>query len=136
VALARLYRALSLTLAAGVPAPAALALVAGVLPPPLRPPLAQALAQVRSGQRLSAALQDQGLATPVARRMLRVGESSGELAAMLQRAAGFHDEQIARLSDLVSRLVNPVLMLVMGVVIGGIVVLMYLPIFTLMEQVQ
>jgi general secretion pathway protein F len=44
--------------------------------------------------------------------------------------------RIARLSDLVSRLVNPVLMLVMGVVIGGIVVLMYLPIFTLMEQVQ
>lgn len=136
VALARLYRALALTLAAGVPTPAALALVAGVLPAPLRPPLAQALAQVRSGQRLSAGLQDHGLATPVARRMLRVGESSGEVAAMLQRAAGFHDEQIARLSDTVTRLVNPLLMLVMGVVIGGIVVLMYLPIFTLMEQVQ
>ena len=42
----------------------------------------------------------------------------------------------SRLSDLVTRLVNPLLMLVMGVVIGGIVVLMYLPIFTLMEQVQ
>ena len=136
VALARLYRALSLTLSAGVPAPAALALVAGVLPAPLQPPLQQVLLQVRSGQRLSASLQAQGLATPVALRMLRVGESSGEVPAMLQRAAAFHDEQIARLSDLVTRLVNPVLMLVMGVVIGGIVVLMYLPIFTLMEQVQ
>ncbi len=80
--------------------------------------------------------QAQGLATPVAWRMLRVGESSGEVPAMLQRAAAFHDAQIARFSDLVTRLVNPLLMLVMGVVIGGIVVLMYLPIFTLMEQVQ
>jgi len=136
VALARLYRALSLTLAAGVPAPAALALVAGTLPAPLQPAMQQVLQQVRSGLRLSASLQAQGLATPVARRMLRVGESSGEVPAMLQRAASFHDEEIARLSDLVTRLVNPLLMLVMGVVIGGIVVLMYLPIFTLMEQVQ
>ncbi len=136
VALARLYRTLSLTLAAGVPAPAALQLATGVLPAPLRPALLQVLRQVRSGQRLSASLQAQGLATPVAWRMLRVGESSGEVPAMLQRAAAFHDEQIARLSELVTRLVNPLLMLVMGVVIGGIVVLMYLPIFTLMEQVQ
>ena len=50
--------------------------------------------------------------------------------------AAFHDEEIARLADLVTRLVNPLLMLVMGVLIGGIVVLMYLPIFKLMEQVQ
>ena len=136
VALARLYRSLSLTLSAGVPTPAALALVAGVLPAPLQPALQQVLQQVRSGQRLSASLQAHGLATPVAWRMVRVGESSGEVPAMLQRAAAFHDEEIARLSEIVTRLVNPLLMLVMGVVIGGIVVLMYLPIFTLMEQVQ
>ncbi len=136
VALARLYRALGLTLAAGVPAPAALQLVAGVLPQPLQPALQQVLQQVRSGLRLSASLQGQGLATPVAWRMLRVGESSGEVPAMLAQAAAFHDGEIARFSELVTRLVNPLLMLVMGVVIGGIVVLMYLPIFTLMEQVQ
>jgi general secretion pathway protein F len=55
---------------------------------------------------------------------------------MLERAAIFHDDEIARLSELMVRAVNPVLMLVMGVLIGGIVVLMYLPIFSLMEQVQ
>lgn len=136
VALARLYRALALTLSAGVPVPTALALVEGVLPVLLRAALQQVQAGVRQGLRLSACMQAQGLATPVASRMLVVGERSGELATMLGRAAAFHDDEIARLSDLVSRLVNPVLMLVMGVVIGGIVVLMYLPIFTLMEQVQ
>lgn len=136
VALARLYRTLGLALAAGVPAPAALRLQQAVLSAPLRPALARVLQGVNSGQRLSQCMQHEGLATPVALRMLRVGESSGELPAMLARAAAFHDDEIARLSDLVTRLVNPVLMLVMGVVIGGIVVLMYLPIFTLMEQVQ
>ena len=46
------------------------------------------------------------------------------------------DEEAARLTDLLSRLVNPALMLIMGVLIGGIIVLMYLPIFQLVEQVQ
>ncbi|MBC7940298.1 MAG: type II secretion system F family protein, partial [Chitinophagaceae bacterium] len=136
LALARLYRCLALLLAAGVPVPAALRLAEGVLSAPLRPALRATLAQVSSGIRLSQAMQAEGLATPVALRMLRVGESSGEVAAMFERAAAFHDEEIARLGDLITRAVNPVLMLVMGVVIGGIVVLMYLPIFTLMEQVQ
>jgi general secretion pathway protein F len=67
--------------------------------------------------------------------MLRVGERSGEVAAMLTRAAAFHDEEVSRLADWVSKVVNPVLMLVMGAVVGGVVVLMYLPLFTLMEQV-
>jgi len=67
--------------------------------------------------------------------MLRVGERSGELGVMLERAAAFHDEEAARLTDLLSRLVNPALMLVMGVLIGGIIVLMYLPIFQLGQVV-
>ena len=136
VALARLYRGLGLLLGAGVPVTTALRLLPGVLDAPLRPALAAVLQAVGQGQRLSDAMQQHGLATPVALRMLRVGERGGALATMLARAASFHDEEIARLSDLVTRTINPLLMLVMGVVIGGIVVLMYLPIFTLMEQVQ
>jgi general secretion pathway protein F len=136
LALARLYRCLALLLSAGVPVLSALRLAEGVLSAPLRPDLRAAVAQVAGGHRLSQAMQAHGLATPVALRMLRVGESSGEVASMFERAAAFHDEEIARLSELITRTVNPVLMLVMGVVIGGIVVLMYLPIFTLMEQVQ
>jgi general secretion pathway protein F len=136
VALARMYRCVGLLAGAGVPVPEALRLAEGVLAAPLRPALQAARSEVTAGQRLSAAWMRQGLATPAALRMLRVGEGSGELAVMLERAAAFHDEEIAHLSELVTRVVNPVLMLVMGVIIGGIVVLMYLPIFTLMEQVQ
>jgi general secretion pathway protein F len=81
-------------------------------------------------------LQRCGLTTPVSLRMIRVGERSGGLAAMLRQAAEFYDEELSRLTELVTRLVNPLLMLIMGVVICSIVVLMYLPIFQLVEQVQ
>jgi general secretion pathway protein F len=135
VALARLYRAVGLLGAAGVPLPRALQLAEPVLDAPLRPALAQARAEVAAGARLSAALQRQGLLTPAALRMLRVGERSGELSTMLTRAAGFHDEEVSRLAEWVAKVVNPLLMLLMGAVVGGVVVLMYLPLFTLMEQV-
>jgi general secretion pathway protein F len=135
VALARLYRAVGLLGAAGVPLPRALLLAEPVLDAPLRPALARARAEVAAGARLSTALQGQGLLTPAALRMLRVGERSGEVPAMLTRAASFHDEEVSRLAEWVAKVVNPLLMLVMGVVVGGVVVLMYLPLFTLMEQV-
>ncbi|EHR69788.1 type II secretory pathway, component PulF [Burkholderiales bacterium JOSHI_001] len=136
LALAQCYRTLGMLLAAGVPLVPALGLVQGVVGPRFAAALAGLRADVGAGQRLSDAMDTHHLATPVARRMLRVGERSGELAAMLERAAAFHDEELERLSDFITRAVNPVLMLLMGGLIGGIVVLMYLPIFSLVESVQ
>ncbi len=136
LALARLYRSLAMLLASGVPALSALKIVVDVVAAPWREAVRAAAAQIERGERLSTAFDAQDLATPVARRMLRVGERSGEVATMLERAAAFHDEEAARLTDLLSRLVNPALMLIMGVLIGGIIVLTYLPIFQLVEQVQ
>ena len=136
LALARLYRSLGMLLAAGVPVLTALGIVRGVVALPWREAVAQAGARVERGERLSEAFEAEDLATPVARRMLRVGERSGEVPAMLERAASFHDEEAVRLTEMLTRLVNPALMLVMGLVIGGIIVLMYLPIFQLVEQIQ
>ncbi|MEJ6007982.1 type II secretion system F family protein [Paucibacter sp. AS339] len=136
LALARLYRSLAMLLASGVPVLASLRIVQDVIAAPWRPAVAAAAAQIERGERLSEALEAQDLATPVARRMVRVGERSGEVAAMLERAAAFHDEEAQRLTELLTRAINPALMLVMGILIGGIIVLMYLPIFQLVEQVQ
>lgn len=136
LALARLYRSLGMLVAAGVPVLASLRIVQDVVAAPWRAAVAAAAEGVARGERLSEALEAQDLATPVARRMVRVGERSGELAAMLERAAAFHDEESVRLTELLTRVINPALMLVMGVLIGGIIVLMYLPIFQLVEQVQ
>jgi general secretion pathway protein F len=136
LALAQLYRCLAMLLLAGVPVVPALVNARGVAASHLRAALDRATETVRLGERLSASLQREGLATPVSLRMLRVGEHSGELGAMLAQAAGFYDEELSRLSELVTRLINPALMLIMGLVIGTVVVLMYLPIFQLVDQVQ
>ena len=68
--------------------------------------------------------------------MLRVGESSGDMAEMMDRIAIFHDEELARWVDWFTKLFEPLLMAVIGLVIGAIVVLMYLPIFELAGSVQ
>ena len=72
-----------------------------------------------------------GLTTAVATRLLRVGERSGEMPEMMDRIAVFHDEELARWIDVVTKLFEPLLMAAIGVIIGVIVVLMYLPIFEL-----
>lgn len=136
LALARLYRTLSMLLSAGVPVVSALRTARGVIAPHLRASLDAATAGVEQGRRLSDALLQQGLTTPVSVRMVRVGERSGSVGPMLGDAAAFYDEELSRLTEVVSRLLSPLLMLLMGGLIGTVVVLMYLPIFQLMESVQ
>jgi general secretion pathway protein F len=136
IELASLFRTLGLLLQAGVAVVPALEASAELVGPALRPSLAQATRRVREGARLSDSLQQHGLSTPVSVRMIRVGEQTGELGAMLERAATFYDEELARFTEWVGKVLSPVLMLVMGVLIGGIVVLMYLPIFQVAEQIQ
>ncbi len=134
--LAGFYRTLGMLLEAGVPVVAALETCTGVVGAGLGAGVTAATARVREGQRLSASLEAEGLATPVSLRMVRVGEHSGQLGPMLERAATFYDEELARFAEWIGKVVNPVLMLVMGVVIGGVVILMYLPIFQIADQIQ
>jgi general secretion pathway protein F len=136
IELASLYRTLGLLLQAGVAVVPALEASAELVGPSLRALLVQSTRRVREGMRLSEALHLHALTTPVSVRMVRVGEQTGELGPMLERAATFYDEELARFTDWVGKVVSPVLMLVMGVLIGGIVVLMYLPIFQVAEQIQ
>ena len=129
--LARFYRALSLLLHAGIPLHKALAMVGPMLLPAQQEQLAQARRAVQEGMPFSTALEQAGMATPVAQSLLKVGENTGRLGDMLERSAKFHDEEFARWVDWASRLLEPLLMTIIGVVIGGVVVLMYMPIFEL-----
>ncbi|WP_363302980.1 type II secretion system F family protein [Hydrogenophaga sp.] len=134
--LARLYRTVGMLLRGGIAVVPALEMVQGLLSSGLRENLAAAGAQVREGLPLSGALAAHGLTTPVSLRMLSVGERTGNMGEMMERAAAFHDEELARSAEWATRVVGPALMLVMGVLIGAIVVLMYLPIFQLAESIQ
>jgi general secretion pathway protein F len=81
-------------------------------------------------------MEANGLTTPVALRMLVVGEQSGNLGEMLETIASFHDEELARWVDWFTRLFEPILMALIGLVIGAIVILMYMPIFELAGNIQ
>jgi general secretion pathway protein F len=129
--LARLYRTTGMLLRGGMPLVSALGMSAELLHPVLRERLAAASRAISEGRGVSESFESNGLATPVAMRMLVVGEQSGNMGEMMDRAASFHDEELARWVDWFTRLFEPLLMAVIGLVIGAIVVLMYMPIFEL-----
>ena len=134
--LARFYRAVSLLLASGIALPRAIGMVNGLLSGPQQVRLAQCRQAVEQGQSLSASLVAAGLANPVAESLIKVGERSGQMADMLERTARFIDEDFSRWVDWASRLLEPIMMTVIGIVIGTVVVLMYLPIFELAGSLQ
>jgi general secretion pathway protein F len=68
--------------------------------------------------------------------MLRVGERSGRMGEMMERIAGFYDEETARWIEWFTKLFEPLLMLVIGLVIGLVVLLLYMPIFDLAGSIQ
>ena len=134
--LARFYRTVGMLLRGGMPLPRALDMAAELLHPLLRERLAAANRAISEGRGVSASFEANRLVTPVAVRMLAAGEKSGSMGEMLEQVAAFHDEELARWVDWFTRLFEPVLMAVIGLVIGVIVVLMYMPIFELAGSVQ
>jgi general secretion pathway protein F len=134
--LVRFYRTTGMLLAGGIPVVTAFEMAGGVLDARLQAALAAAARAVRQGQPIAAALEANGLTTPVATRMLAVGERSGNMGTMLDKVAGFHEEELSRWIEWFSRLFEPLLMAAIGLVIGAIVVLMYMPIFELAGSIR
>jgi len=134
--LARFYRTIGMLVRGGMPLVAALEMGADLLHPLLRERLRAAHRAISEGGRLSLSMDQNGLTTPVALRMLAVGERGGDIGAMLEQIAAFHDEELARWVDWFTRLFEPILMALIGLVIGAIVILMYMPIFELAGGLQ
>jgi len=134
--LARFYRTTGMLLKGGTPLVGALGMAAELLHPVLRARLRAASLAISEGHPVSESLDANGLATPVALRMLTVGDRSGTMGDMMERIAGFHDEELSRWVDWFTRLFEPILMALIGLVIGAIVILMYMPIFELAGNLQ
>lgn len=134
--LTRFYRTVGMLLRGGMPALTGLDLARDLLDPALKPAAEAVRRRVNEGGSLSAALAAEGLTTPMAASMLRVGEHSGDLGTMMDRVAALYEEQMARWVDTTTRLFEPLLMAAIGIVIGAIVVLLYLPVFELASQLQ
>lgn len=134
--LARFYRSLGILLQGGIPLLTAMEMARNLLGATSRPRLDQACRLIREGRALSDALECNRLATPVSLRLLRAGEQSGNLGEMMERTADFYDEELGRWVDWFMRLFEPLLMTGIGLLIGVIVILMYIPIFELASSIH
>ncbi|MDY6948517.1 MAG: type II secretion system F family protein [Pseudomonadota bacterium] len=134
--LSRLYLTLGMLLEGGITVQRALRLARAVLSPALQVASDRVREQVESGGTLSDALATSALSTPISLRLIRAGEQSGQLGPMLTQSAAFYEDENARWIERFTRTFEPLLMAVIGIVIGGIVVLLYMPIFDLAGSIQ
>jgi len=102
-----------------------------MLTPALRARIRQAAAAIQTGASFTSAFEAAGLTTPVSVRFLRVGEHSSKLGEMLTRSARYYDGEIARWIDWFTKGFEPLLMAFIGLIVGIIVILLYMPIFDL-----
>jgi general secretion pathway protein F len=129
--LSRLYLTLGMLSEGGITIVGAIDTVQGMVSPAMAANLRAARSAIESGRPLSDAFDANGLTTPISLRMLRVGERTGEMGPMLSRSAAFYDGEIGRWIDRFTRTFEPLLMAAIGLVVGAIVVLLYMPIFDL-----
>ena len=135
-AVAGFTRTLATVLGSGIPIVEALRMSVGTLNNKvLERALLVAVVRVEEGNKLSSALESIKLMPPLALRMLSVGETTGSLEEMLADISDYFEEEIERNLQVLTTAIEPVIMIVMGVVIGVIIITMYLPIFKIASTV-
>lgn len=129
---ARYARTLSTTFAAGVPLVDALDSVAGATGNVVfRNAVGKIRNDVSSGVQLNFSMRTTGVFPSMAIQMTAIGEESGSLDEMLDKVASFYEEEVDNMVDNLTTLMEPLIMAVLGVLVGGLIIAMYLPIFQL-----
>jgi type IV pilus assembly protein PilC len=130
--IARFSRTLAITFKAGLPLSDALQIIADTVNNKL---YQQAILiireQVAGGQTISAAITNNSLFPIRARQMITIGEESGALDSMLNKIAEYYENEVNYLVDNLNNLLEPAIMVILGILIGGLIIGMYLPIFRL-----
>lgn len=137
IAISRFARNLSMMLSAGVPMLQALAVVGQAANNTV---VAAAVDDVRAsmarGRSFSAPLANHPIFPGMVAQMAAVGEESGSLGAMLDAIGDFYDKEVETAADQLSASIEPLMILVLGIVIGGMVIALYLPMFSLYSHLQ
>lgn len=129
-AIARFARTLSTTFSAGVPMVEALESVAGATGNTVYgDAILRIREQVATGQSLQLSMRQQNLFPHMVVQMTGIGEEAGALDELLAKVADFYEEEVNNAIDTLSSLIEPMIMVVVGILVGGLVIAMYLPIF-------
>lgn len=134
--LARWYRAVGMLVLGGIPLPQALRLTGELLPANLQDQGRAVEQAVNQGMSPSSAYVHARMATPVAEQLLRAAERTGDLGTVLERIAQFHENDVSRSLERGMKVLEPLVMLFIGLGVGIVVVLMYMPIFELASSIQ
>ena len=131
-ALAGFCRTFGTVLASGIPVVQAMQMARGTLNNQvLEVRLNRAMRRVEEGAAIAESLEQTGFFPLIALRMIAAGETGGSLGEMLMDVADYYEGEVERMLELLTTLIEPVMMMSMGVLIGGIVIAMYIPIFQL-----
>ncbi|ROR01950.1 type II secretion system F family protein [Desulfosoma caldarium] len=137
VALARVTRTLGTMLGSGVPILESMELVAATAGNAvIEKAIREAKQAVSQGRTLSEPLAESGIFPPMVVHMVSVGEATGALDSMLSKVADFYDEEVDATVEALTSLLEPMLIVFLGVTIGGLLVAMYMPIFQLADVVS
>lgn len=137
IAIARFARNFSTMLRSGVPILQSLAVVGGtggnwVIEQATK----RVQESVRAGNSIAAPLTTEKVFPPMVTQMIAVGENAGSLELMLGKIADFYEAEVESVTEQLTSLIEPLMIAVIGVVIGGMIVALYLPIFTVFEQIR
>ncbi len=137
VAIARFARTLSTLVKSGVPILNSLEIVAKTSGNKvIEVAVEQVRTNIREGENIAEPLSRSGVFPPMVTRMIGVGEQTGELEKMLSKIADFYEEQVDAAVNGLTSLIEPIIIVFLGVVVGGIVAAMFLPIFKITQIIQ
>jgi type IV pilus assembly protein PilC len=137
LAMSRFSRNLGLLLNVGVPVMQALAVVGETTGNEvINAAMKDVQATVRDGNPMSSALRNHPIFPAMVTQMIEVGEESGQISQMLDKVADFYDREVDAAAESLTASIEPIMVLVMGTVVGGMVICLYLPMFTIYQNIQ
>jgi type IV pilus assembly protein PilC len=137
LAISRFSRNLGLLLNVGVPVMQALAVVGETTGNEvINAAMKDVSSAVRDGQPMSSALRHHKVFPEMVTQMIEVGEESGQISQMLDKVADFYDREVDSAAESLTASIEPIMVLVMGAVVGGMVICLYLPMFTIYQNIQ
>jgi len=137
LAMSRFSRNLGLLLNVGVPVMQALSVVGETTGNEvINAAMQDVQSAVREGQPMSSALRRHKIFPEMVTQMIEVGEESGQISQMLDKVADFYDREVDSAAESLTASIEPIMVLVMGAVVGGMVICLYLPMFTIYQNIQ
>jgi type IV pilus assembly protein PilC len=137
LAMSRFSRNLGLLLNVGVPVMQALTVVGETTGNEvINIAMKDVQSAVRDGHPMSSAMRHHDIFPAMVTQMIEVGEESGQISQMLDKVADFYDREVDAAAESLTASIEPIMVLVMGAVVGGMVICLYLPMFTIYQNIQ